>query len=776
MYRHWSYSLINILGLAVGLASAIVIGLWVYQEWSYDRHFEGSDRIYRVSVNFMNIGDMAVGPPQLNDYLRKFPEVEKTGRLDGVSSLDIHVGDKIFNQPNVYYADSTLFEVFSYNFIEGERNSALDQPRQAVLTKETASKFFGSRSAMGEIILVGDEKEPYVVVGVADTRGHRSHINASMWLTYRYSNNTNWRSASVYNYVKLRAAASRQAFEERLQEFIKHEIYPTLSINTPFEEWIQTEGAYRFITMPITDIYLKSDLKFEPTPGGSENNVKAFFAIALLIIVIAAVNFINITTARSSIRAKEVGIRKTLGTGRGALIAQFLFESVLLSAIALVVSFGLGELFLSFFEQFTGMTLLDGLFANSWQQIAVVSAIALGIGLLAGIYPALYLTRFKPVKVLKGQLHSGTGDQSLFRSGLVLLQFTISICLLIGTGVIYQQLQYMRTKDLGLNKENVFVIENVSELGDQKEAFRQQLLQHNGVQTASYNERIPAGSSVLVSMMKSRHMEEDLPMQSFAGDYEMIPTLGFRVLKGRNFSKEVAADTHAVLLNESAVKALGLKEPIGARLNDKYTVIGLVGDFNYENLRRNIEPTVVEFSEEGDRLAVKLAGDQKQEFIDYAKSTWDQFGPEAPMNYYFLDQNFEKLLAKDRVLAKAVVIFALLAIIISCLGLYGLSTFIAEQRTKEIGIRRVLGASAPQIIVLLNKSLTKPILVSIVIAIPLSFTILSSWLDNFAYKTEMSPWVFAAAGFVALLMAWVTVSWQSIRAAFANPAKTLRTE
>lgn len=764
------------MGLAVGLASAIVIGLWVYQEWSYDRHFDDADRIYRIGVNFMNVGDMAVGPPQLNNYLREFPEVEKTGRLDGISSLDIHVGDKAFRQPNVYYADSTFFEVFSYYFVEGSAISAMDQPNSAVLTKETAAKFFGSQSAMGKAILVGEDKDAYTVVGVIDTKSFRSHINASMWLSYQYSDNTNWLSANVYNYVKLGESATRKAFEDRLHRFIRNEIYPTLSINTPFEEWIQTAGAYRFITMPVRDIYLKSDLKFEPTPGGSEHNVITFFAIALLIILIAAVNFINITTARSSIRAKEVGIRKTLGTERGALIAQFLFESVLVSAIALVVSFGLGELFLALFEKVTGLALLEGLFTDSLSQILIVSAIALAIGLLAGLYPALYLTRFKPVKVLKGQLHSQTGDQSLFRNGLVLLQFTISVCLLVGTGVIYQQLQYMRTKDLGLNKEHVFVISNARELDNQKEAFRQKLRQHAGVEHASYNKRIPGGSSVWVSAMKTRDMAEDLPMQSFLGDYEMIPTLGFRVLKGRNFSKDVAVDTSAVLLNQAAVKALNLKEPLGTKLNEKYTVIGVVADFNYESLRKSIEPAVVEFAENGDRLAVKLAGDRKQEFIEYAKNTWNQFSPKGPMNYYFLDQNFEKLLEKERILAKAVGIFALLAIIISCLGLYGLSAFITEQRTKEIGVRRVLGATASQIVVLLTKSFIKPVLVSMAIAIPLSFVILKSWLQNFAYKAEMPPWIFIGAGFVALLVAWLTVSWQSIHAAHANPVDSLRSE
>lgn len=774
--KNFTYSFINIFGLAVGLASAIVIGLWVYQEWGYDRHFEDSDRIYRVGVSFMNVGDMAVGPPQLNNYVRDFPEVEKTGRLYGRSSMKVVIGEKEYQQSNVFYADSTFFEVFSYDFVEGSAVTALDQPNSAVLTREVAAKFFGTQPALGQTIQIGEDEESFQIVGIVDTGDYRSHINASMWLTYTYTENTNWLSANVYNYVKLRESAGIDGLQDRLQQLIKERVYPSLSLDIPFEEWIETDGSYRFITMPVTDIYLKSDLKFEPTPGGNYDNVVTFFVIALLIILIAAVNFINITTARSSIRAKEVGIRKTLGSSERALMFQFLSESVLICAIALIIGLGLGEVFLSLFETYTGIILLEGGILNlSYGNYFALIATVFLIGILAGLYPAVYLTRFKPVKVLKGQTHTYSGNQSLFRNGLVIVQFTISICLLIGTGVIYQQLDYMRTKDLGLNKDNVLIIKNAGTLGTQKEAFRVELQKFSGVENVSYNKRIPAGTSVWVSAMKTRDMQEDLPMQSFLGDYEMIPTLGFTILEGRNFSKEIAADTSAVLLNESAVRALGLEEPIGTELNDTYEVIGVVADFNFESLRQKIEPAVLEFDSGGDRLAVKVTGD-KQAFIDYAATTWKQFEMAGSMNYNFLDENFEALLDKEQVLGKAVVIFSLLALLISCLGLYGLSAFITEQRIKEIGIRRVLGASISEIVLLLNQSFTKPVLVSMAIAFPLAFIILKNWLDNFAYKVEISPWIYFGAGLAALGIAWLTVSWQSTIAAQANPVESLKSE
>ena len=776
IYRHFSYSLINILGLAIGFASAMVIGLWVHQEWSYDRHFENADQLYRVGVNFMNVGDMAVSPPQLNDYVRDFPEVEQVARLGQVGNLDVHVGDAIFTQPNIYSADSTFFDIFSYKFIKGNPKTALDQPRSAVLTREAAEKFFGTQPAIGAPILLGEEEEPYMVTGVVETDQKKSHINASMWVTYEYSDNTNWLSANTYSYTKLYEWASRKGLETRLGEFIENTIYPTLSVDKPYDEWSQTSGAYHFNVMPVTDIYLKSDLKFETTPGGSENNVMAFFAIALLIIITAAVNFINITTARSSIRAKEVGIRKTFGTGHAALALQFLMEAVLVSFIALIIGLGLSELFLWLFEAITGTALLDGVLAQSFTQILIVTGLALLVGLMAGIYPAVHLAAFKPVDVLKGRFYSKPGDQGTYRNGLVFLQFTISICLLIGAAGIYQQLQYMKTKDLGLNRENVFVIQNVDQLGDQKEAFRQELLRFSGAERASYTERIPASSSVWVSSMKTRDMINDLPMQSFIGDYEMIPTLGFRILQGRNFSKDVPADTNAVLLNESGVKALALQDPVGAELSGRYKVIGIVADFNFESLRKNIEPTVIEYKPRGRRLAVKLSGQQQSEFIDHARTTWQNFDVKEPIDYYFLDSSYAGLMEKEQVLAQAVAIFTILAIIISCLGLYGLSTFVAEQRRKEIGVRRVLGATTSQILILLNKSFTKPILVSLALAIPLAFILLQSWLRNFAFKTAINPWIFIGAGGIALLIAWVTMSWQSLRAALANPVDSLRSE
>ena len=686
------YSLINLSGLAIGFASALVIGLWVYQEWCYDRHFEQADRIYRVGVSFMNVGDMAVGPPQFNAYARDFPEVEKTAGLYGPAPVDIYLGTQYFEEARAFYADSTFFDVFSYEFVQGERASALRQPSTVVLTRPLAEKYFGVASALGKTLLVGDDREPFIVTGVVDSKGLKSHIQPDLWLRFRYRKNTNWLSASIYNYVLLKEGIAPSIFVNRLQEFIKTHVYPTLSISVPYDEWIKNSGAYRFIAMPLTDIYLTSNLKFEPSPVGSKSHVITFGAIAVLIILIAAVNYINMTTARSSVRAREVGIRKTLGSSRGRLRAQFLAESAIMSCIALLLAFALGELFLRVFESVTGLRLLESLFMRP-MQILTIFLIALGIGLLAGIYPAFYLTIFDPVKVLRGQVHSRTGRKSRFRSTLVLLQFTIAICLLACTVVAFNQLQFMRTRDLGLRPDNVLIINNAGLLAHQKEAFKQEILGDSGVESASYNRRLPAGSSIWVKTFKTTDMQEGLPMQSFLGDYDMIPTLGFRITAGRSFSKDLASDSTAVILNQSAVQALGLEKPVGALLNDDRHVIGVVADFNFESLRKQIEPAALMLDLDGTRLAIKFKGDKPQEVMKYTESLWKKFNVSEAMHAYFLDESFEKLLQKERILARAVFVFTVLAMLISCLGLFGVSSYMTEQRTKEVGIRKVFGAT-----------------------------------------------------------------------------------
>ncbi len=775
--RNKTFSFINIFGLAVGLASAMVIGLWVYQQWSYDRHFDSTDQIYRVSVNFMNIGDMAVGPAQLNDYLRDFPEVEQVGRLDRFSGNPVfEIDEKTFVQSDVYTADSTFFEVLSYEFVEGSPENALKEPKSVVISKEVADKFFSNKSAVGKTVLIGDERETFTVTGVVNLSGNLSHIPAKVWTNFEYRTSSSWLSASVYNYVKLNDGFSIEAFQSRLDSFIETDIYPSLSLNQPFDEWINTSAAYKFIVTPLTDIYMKSDLRFDLTTANNYDQVFTFLGIAILIVLIAALNFINITTARSSKRAKEIGIRKTLGTNKSSLFGQFLFESVLICLLALILSFGFAELFLFGFEKATGLSLMSGVLSFSMNGLLVISLIALSIGLLAGIYPAIYLTKFKPVQVLKGQIHGNSGSQNLFRNSLVFIQFSIAIILLSGTVVVYQQLNFMQNKDLGFDKENTLIIANASDLGTHQQAFLQEALNLTGVEKGSYNSRVPAGRSMLVSTLRTEEMDKGIPVQAFTGDHDLVETLGFRLLEGRSFSEEIASDTNAIILNQSAVSILGLSDPVGKTLNDTYEIIGVVSDFHFESLKKDIEPTVIEFSRESDRLALKLNAASASQIIPDIENLWDSFNLDASLNYYFLDENFQKLISQENTLANAVLIFSFLAIFISCLGLFGLSAFITEQRKSEIGMRKVLGASVSQILILLNKNFTKPVLASMVISVPIAFFILKNWLNNFAYRTELTAWIFLGVCVLALSITWATVSLHSLRTAKMNPVDSLKSE
>ncbi|MDX1672748.1 MAG: ABC transporter permease, partial [Balneolaceae bacterium] len=763
-------------GFGIGLASAIVIGLWVYQEWSYDRHFEHADRIYRVGVGFMNIGDMAPGPPQFSEFARDFPEVEKATFLNQVGSLTVKVDNRRFEEQRVFFADTTFFELFSYPFIEGSREAALRQPNSVVISQRIASKYFSGSSAVGKTIRIeGEQPQEYTVSGVVKETDNPSHIKADFWfrLVPTVESKSHWTSAYYYNYVLLREGITEADFKDRLKQFVENVIYPTLNINQPYEEWAATDAAYRFNVMPLTEIYLKSDLRFELTAGGNINNIRIFSVIALFIIILAAVNFINLTTARSTIRAREVGIRKTLGSSRGRLILQFLSESVLTSLLALAIAIGLSEFFLTIFESYTGVELMDRLYQD-FSQLLAITGITIFIGLAAGIYPAFYLSAFQPVRVLKGYISSI--NKSLFRSSLVVIQFTIAVCLLAGTGIVYRQLHYMQTTDRGINTENVVIIRNAGRLGNQQDTFKQQLLEKSGIEHAAYSNRIPTSSRVMVNTLKTPVMNDGLPVQSFFGDADYLETMGFRLMQGRDFNPELASDTAAVILNESAAAALELENPVGATLNDNLRVIGVVSDFNFESMRQQIEPAAILYDEEGSRLAVKFNTPTPSALLQEIRQQWSSFTPDEPIEYYFLDDSYAKLMEKENVLSRAATLFALLAVIISSLGLYGLSAYMCEQRKKEVGIRKILGATASNILLYLNTHFTKPVLISILIALPVSYLVMERWLNNFAYQVDIGPWVFVLSAGIALLIAWVTVSGQSLRVSLMNPIDSLRDE
>jgi len=778
--RQFSYSFINIVGLAVGLSCSLVIFLYVYGEWNYDRGFAQGDRIYRIGISFFNMGRFANGPEELLNVLPKeFAGIETATRIAKDRDVAIKVNDKTFTEPVVYYTDTAFFHVFHFAFLAGDVRNVLKGPHEVVLTVKTAEKLFGKSDVLGEVLEIGKERTPYAITGVVDDPGFPTHLNAAMWISNQnmIKGEREWSSAAFYNYVLLKANSTEVDLNQALEKTIEKHVYPESGVPAGFKslgDYKGNENSVKFYVHPLKDIYLKSKLSLELSPGGNEMNNYVFSAISLFILILAAVNFVNLTTARASGRAKEVGIRKTLGTSRGRLIVRFLVESVFTCTVAMVLALFLSEVFLVVFEYIAGNSLVSTVWTSP-SSILLYFGFAFLVGILSGIYPAFYLTSFTPVNVLKGNVIASGGRG--FRNVLVVFQFSVSITLIICTAIVLQQMRFIQTKDLGFDQQNVITVDNGSLLGHSAESFKNELAKEAGVVQSSFHGGEPGSKRILsFYTYQTPAMEKAITINTYWGDADYVSLMGYRLLKGRTFSKDLVSDTSGIILNETAVRALGLgDQPVGAVVNKTQRVIGVVSDFHWESLRNSIAPTAIILSKEkwqiGFRLNHSIPG-----FLKKAEARWNELVPDEPFRYHFVDENFGQLLQKEKVFGKAITFFTFLAIFISCLGLYGLAAYTAEQRTKEIGIRKVLGATAANIVLLLNKDFTRLVLLSIVIAIPAAVFIVSLWLEGFAYKTPVEIWAFAASILTAMIIAWTTVSYHSLKAALINPAETIKYE
>ncbi|MEQ9468392.1 MAG: FtsX-like permease family protein [Ekhidna sp.] len=770
--KHFTYSFVNIFGLTVGLACTLIIGIWVHQEYSYDMHFQDSDRIFRVGVNFFNIGNLAVGPEILHEKLSAYSDVEYVTSMGSKGDLTFLVENQEITIERGFKGDKNFFKVFSYPFLQGDPATALDEPNTVVLTEEAAMKLFGKTDVLGRVLEAKDDTRTYKITGVIDG-SNRSHIPANMFFSMEAPNTGNWASASSYQYVKMKGENPAVRLAEILEEQ-QAEIQSMFAPDVQLDEF-KASGSYIFLPMMITDIHLQSEQKFEPSSTGSKQTTDVFAGIALLILVLASINFINISTARATTRAKEVGIRKSLGTNRAELIMQFTMESVLVCLIAVTLAIGVGEIFLMIFEKITGLELLSTLFGNP-EQFIIIYLGAVLLGVAAGSYPALYITRFKAVHVLKGNLE--TGEKGMLRNGLVLFQFSISICLLIVAIFIYNQLSYIENKDMGFDIDNVMVVEIMRDQTLNAQILKEELLRKSYVEAVSINQRMPANSNTLSISSVTNDEKKEVYIQQFSGDEDLMDCLGFRLLEGRNFDEDIASDTAAMIINESAVAELELENPVGKTVSDgAYRIIGVISDFNYESLKKEVGPAMLKLAKgSANNLSIKFSGEKSHELIADLNNIWASMGAKGEPSYYFLDENFARLVEREKVLSKAVLVFTILAMFISCLGLYGLSIFTAERRTKEIGIRRVLGASVSSITRLLSQNFAKPILIAFVIASPIAYYISKDWLSDYAYRIEVSWVPFALGGFIALMLGILTISWQSVKAALRNPVVSLRSE
>jgi len=792
LLRHKSFSAINILGLSIGIATCLIIMLFVQNELSYDRYNKKADRIVRVvfkgTVQGNEMKEASVMPPVAQALRTEFPEVQEATRLSRGGVPRITIGEKVFREDEMVFVDSNFFQVFTLPFVKGDSKSALIEPNTIVISKAIAEKYFGKDDPMGKLIVLNDEKASYKITGVMDNIPVNSHFRYDLFASMaglEESRSPSWMTSNFFTYLVLQPGYDYYKLEAKLPGVVERHIGPQMleSMGITLAEFRKKGNDLGFFLQPVTSIHLHSDMQSEMSPPGDLRYVYIFSVIALFMLAIACINFMNLSTASASKRAREVGIRKVLGSVRFDLIRQFLLESILLTCLALLLSIVLVYIALPFFNQLSGKNLSMDFSTHPW-FLPTLLIFGLVTGVLAGGYPAFFLSSFKPVAVLKGRLTAGRKSISL-RSGLVVFQFFISIILIVGTTVVYKQLAYIQHKKLGYDKDQVIVVQDVGWLGQNADVFRAQLSQDPRVMSVSSSGYLPAGPSNDNNffVFADNNSSQLVKTLRYEVDEMYLPTLGINLAAGRNFSKEFGTDSSGIIINETAAKAFGWNEnALGHTLshsdkhgvNDVYHVVGIVKDFHFRSLHERISPLVMVLQKNYGALIVKAKGRDITGLLATMKKEWTALHAEIPFSYSFLDDRFNNMYAGEQKTGIILAIFAGLTIFVACLGLFGLVTFMAEQRTKEIGIRKVLGASVTGVVKLLSRDFIKLVLIAFVIAAPIAWFIMNKWLQDFAYRINISWWVFVVAAIFAIVITLITISFRAIRAAVANPVESLR--
>ena len=787
--RHKGYTVINVTGLAVGMACSFLILLYVQDEISYDQFHEHGDAIYRVVrerlVSEHEWSRHAATPWQLAPLLKAdFPQIEETVRLAKQERL-VRYGTAQHTEPRFFLGDSTFFDVFSFPLVQGDPETALRDPFSVVLTETTARKYFGEENPIGQVITV-DNRFDFTVTGVARDVPPRSHFHfdflASLHSTATmYAGNRemfeSWGAIWVYTYLRLEEGTSPQALQAQFGGFFRRHVGD-----------VYRPGAFRLPLQALTDIHLHSHYDGELEANGNATTLYIFALIAGVILLIACINFMNLATARSAWRAKEIGIRKVVGAHRLRLVGQFLSESVVMSLLALTVALALIQLLLPLFNDFTGKLLSVGYSTNPL-ILTGFAGVALLVGLVAGIYPAFYLSAFRPATVLKGNAFvGGQRGAAWLRRGLVVFQFAITILLLIATGVVYQQLQYVQDKQLGFDKEHLIIVSlNHAEARRDYALFKETFAQHPGVvRVATASDTPPDGLNTWSMNWDGKPDDFQASIRVMAIDYDFTETFGLALAEGRSFSQDFLTDgEEAFLINETAARQFGFDHPIGTRLDfsvGEYfskagSVIGVVEDFHLASLHEEIPPVMLNIHPRWyNQLLVRIQPGAVRETLVSLETDWSRLAADWPFEYSFLDERLDQLYRAEEQLEQLFSYFAGLAILIACLGLFGLSAFAAEQRTKEIGIRKALGAPVSGVMLLLSKDFLKLVVAALILAVPIAYFVMQRWLEGFAYRIVLSWEVFVLAGVLALLIAQTTVSYQAIRAALTDPVKALRYE
>lgn len=795
LLRQKMYATVKIGGFALGIAACLLIGLYIHNEMTFDRFYPGADRIFRVVGDGEMSRGLAWPAPMSKAIQQDFPEVEFAGRMRLINSYlghaELRPAEESQNtyEQGIIYIDQSFFSAFKLPMVYGDGATALKEPQILVISKTMADKYYRGQNPLGRAMYIdNDQSHPYRIGGVMADIPANSHLHPFHFfitlsgMEFGASEQNSWRWYNYIQYIKLKAGTNVAAFEEKLNTDLRKNYWMPEARKGGAQDPKKEAGKFHVYLQPVPDINLYSYDFSDRLTNGDIRFVWLFGAVALFILVIACINFINLSTARSAGRAKEVGLRKVLGSYRSSLIAQFLTESLIYSFISFILGIMVAWLLLPYFNSIAARTLAMPWL--EWWFVPVILLSTLIVGTLAGLYPAFYLSGFCPGQVLKGTISTGS-KSPILRNGLVVFQFATSIILIISTIVIYNQMHFILNRKVGFDKDQVMILQGTNTLGDQNiRNFKTELSKLAAVKSASISDYLPINGTARNgnAFFKEGREKIDPPVlgQIWQVDDTYLQTLGIKLIEGRNFSYELADDTagRSIIINQSMAQKLGLKHPVGARISDNgiFTVIGVMQDFNYESMRDEIGPVVLHYSLSTSMMTVKLHGRDVQNAIANVSALWKKYSPNQPIRYTFLDEDFANMYADVTRTGKIFTSFAVLAIIIACLGLFALSAFLAEQRSKEIGIRKVLGASVQGITTLLSVDFIKLVLLAILIASPIAWWAMHQWLQNFAYRVTISWWMFALAGLGAILIALITVSFQSIKAALANPVKSLRSE
>ncbi|MEM7185551.1 MAG: ABC transporter permease [Bacteroidota bacterium] len=798
LLKNKGFTSINIIGLSLGIACFIVIAMFVTDELSYDKSHNRANDIYRIHSDISFGGtdlNMAVSADPMGETLKNdYPEVEEYVRLYGsTGSKLIKKGNEHIKEEKVVHADSTLFNVFTLPVLAGTARTALSEPNTVVITNTVAKRYFGSAElALGQTLETDDNDQTlYEVTAVIEDIPSTSHFDYEFFFSMENVNYDfgNFMSHNFYTYVLLRPDTDYKEFNKNFSTVIDKHILPQIRQFVDIasiEEFEKTGNRLEYSLFPLTDIHLKSSRDVEIMPNGNIQYVYIFSTAAIFILLLACINFMNLTTARSSGRAREVGIRKVLGTDKKSLVSQFLIESTIIAIIAFVIGLFFVWLTLGWFNDISGKEMALSSLLNL-KFLIFLLILPLIIGVLAGIYPAFFMSSFRPITVLKGKLSAGH-QKNYLRNVLVVFQFATSIILIIGTIVIYQQIDHIQKTNIGFDKDQVLLVSNSGLPGETRNSLKTEIAQLSDVKSASFAGYIPVSDSsrgdTTFSTESVMTQTNGFNMQYWRVDYDYLSNMNMELVEGRFFSRSFGSDSTAIVLNETAARLTGFENPVGKKLYTTagdnslitYEIIGIVKNFNYESLRQNVGALSLRLGNNSWVSAFRFDSANVDKLVGLIETKYKAAAPGMPFEYQFMDESFDAMYRQEKRVGKVALSFAILAIIIACLGLFGLATYIAEQRTKEIGIRKVLGASVSNIIRMLSTDFVKLVLLAFVIAAPIAWWFMSSWLQDFAFRINLNWWIFAATAVIALTIAIVTLSSQAIRAAVANPVNSLRSE